>query len=403
MSTPLAPTADRVGSILCVNAGSSSLKVARFEIAQTGDQTGDQAHQAASVLVEGVGRGSGRWSRRDATGAVTAARDEVIPDQAHALQLALDALGSVGHEPADAVGHRVVHGGRNLVEHVVLDAGVLAQLKAAVPFAPLHLPAEIEAIEVIAARWPSMPQVVCLDTAFHRALPTVARRLPLPAWVDAEGVRRYGFHGLSYEYVVERVGAGVLGRAIVAHLGSGASLAAIRDGRSIDTTMGFTPAGGVIMATRTGDLDPGALVFLAREHGLNPDALESLVNREAGLLGVSGHSADMVELQRLAPTDADAALAIDMFCTSAAKSVGALTTVLGGLDTIVFTGGIGENAADVRARICARVAHLGVVADESRNAASASVISTDASPVMVRVLATDENFVIARTVARLVR
>ena len=392
----MSAAAGPISSVLCINAGSSSLKAATFAVGQ-----GSRARQVASVLVEGVARETGRWTVRDSSGAITDQGADAVRDQAHALHLTMDALAAAGHGAPDAVGHRVVHAGAALVDHTVLDEGVLAQLRAAVPFAPLHLPAEIEAIEVITARTPSTPQVVCLDTAFHRTLPLVARRLPLPAWVDAEGIHRYGFHGLSYEYIVEHVGAAVLGRAIVAHLGSGASLAAIRDGRSIDTTMGFTPAGGVVMATRTGDLDPGTLVYLAREHGLDAEALEELVNRQSGLLGLSGRSADMVELLRLEPTDADAALAIEAFCVSVAKSIAALSTVLGGIDTIVFTGGVGEHATEIRARVADRVAHLGVTLDPDRNEAHAAVITTDDSAVVVRVVATDENLVIARTTARL--
>lgn len=386
--------------MLCVNAGSSSLKVARFE--ELGGNGGEeQPVQTASVLVEGVGRETGRWTVRDRAGTVVDRGERAIADHADSLHLAMDALERTGSGAPDAVGHRVVHGGTQVPDHAVLDDRVLAGLRAAVPFAPLHLPAEIAAIEAIAERSPATPQVVCLDTAFHRGLPPVARRLPLPAWVEEEGVHRYGFHGLSYEYIVSHVGAAALGRSIVAHLGSGASLAAIRDGQSIDTTMGFTPAGGVVMATRTGDLDPGTLVYLAREHGLDADALEALVNREAGLLGISGRSADMQALTRLAASEPDAALAVEAFCVGVAKAIAALTTVLRGVDTLVFTGGIGENDAAARAQIIERVGHLGITADPARNAAHAEIISTDAGPVVVRVVATDENLVIARTAWRL--
>lgn len=384
-------------SVLCINAGSSSLKAAAFRADE------GELRQVASVLVEGVTREAGRWALRDESGTVVRSGDEVVADHATALHLTMDALTDAGLGEPDAIGHRVVHGGAQLVDHAVLDAHVLAQLRAAVPFAPLHLPSELEAIDVVTARAPGTAQVVCLDTAFHGTMPAVARRLPLPRWVDDEGIHRYGFHGLSYEYVVEHLGAATLGRAVVAHLGSGASLAAILDGRSLDTTMGFTPAGGIVMATRPGDLDPGTLIHLARTHGLDPDALETLVNRESGLLGLSGHSADMVELTRRAPHDADAALAIDAFCRSAAKAIGSLATVLRGIDTVVFTGGVGEHAADVRSAILERVAHLGVTVDAARNEAHAEVISDDASPITVRVVATDENLVIARTAVRLLR
>jgi acetate kinase len=231
-------------------------------------------------------------------------------------------------------------------------------------------------------------------------MPAVARRLPIPAALDRAGVRRFGFHGLSCEYVVGAVGADALGRAVVAHLGSGASLTAIDAGRSVDTTMGLTPTGGVVMATRTGDLDPGVMLHLAREHGLAPDALEHLVNQQSGLLGLSGTTGDMrALLEARRSGDTAAALAVDVFCTSVRKHVGSLAAVLGGIDTLVFTGGIGEHAPSVRAIACAGLAHLGIVLDLDRNERSDGVIS--GGDVTVRVVATDENLVIARHAARL--
>jgi acetate kinase len=241
---------------------------------------------------------------------------------------------------------------------------------------------------------------VCFDTTFHRTMPAVARRLPIPAALDRAGVRRFGFHGLSCEYVVGAVGADALGRAVVAHLGSGASLTAIDAGRSVDTTMGLTPTGGVVMATRTGDLDPGVMLHLAREHDLAPDALEHLVNQQSGLLGLSGTTGDMrALLEARRAGDAEAALAVDVFCASVRKHVGSLAAVLGGIDTLVFTGGIGEHAPEVRALACAGLAHLGIVLELDRNQRSDAVIS--GGDVTVRVVATDENLVIARHAARL--
>jgi acetate kinase len=340
-------------AVLCVNAGSATLKCARYELAG------------------GVPREVGRAD---------------VDADSRALDDALARLGD-GLDP-DVVAHRVVHGGPRLDQHSLLDDRVLAELRRAIPFAPLHLPSELAAIDAVARRMPAVRQVVCFDTTFHRTMPEVARRLPLPEAFDRAGVRRFGFHGLSCEYVVGMVGAEALGRAVIAHLGSGASLTAILEGRSVDTTMGLTPTGGVVMATRTGDLDPGVLLHLWRAHDLDADALEDLVNRRSGLLGLSGTTGDMrALLDALDRGDANVALAVDVFCASVRKHVGALATVLGGLDTLVFTGGIGEHAPGIRQRVCEGLAHLGV--------------DGDTGPVRVRVVATDENLVMARHAARL--
>jgi acetate kinase len=245
-------------------------------------------------------------------------------------------------------------------------------------------------------------QVACFDTAFHRTMPAAARRLPIPARFDAAGVRRYGFHGLSYEYVVGSLGAAARGRAVVAHLGSGASMAAIREGASVDTTMGFTPAGGLVMSSRSGDLDPGVLVHLLRTEEHDADDLERIVERESGLTGVSGRTGDMRELLECRGDDADAALAVDMFCTRVRMQVGAYAALLGGIDNLVFTGGIGERSAPVRTEICAGLEHLGVEIDEARNRDDAAVVSPDGASCVVRVVPTDEELVIARHAARLV-
>jgi acetate kinase len=354
-------------SILCVNAGSSSLKCARFEVADGEPREVDCAE---------VDAGPG------------------------ALDTALGSLTGDGQEQPDVVAHRVVHGGPELAEHCIVDARVLAALRAAIPYAPLHLPAELEAMDTTARRIPDAMQVACFDTTFHRTLPSVARRLPIPIDLDRDGVRRYGFHGLSCEYVVGAVGPDALGRAVIAHLGSGASLTAIVAGRSVDTTMGLTPTGGVIMATRTGDLDPGVLLHVARARGLDADQLETLVNHESGLLGISGTTGDMrVLLDARVAGDAAATLAVDAFCAGVAKHVGALTTVLGGLDSLVFTGGIGEHAPPVRELVCDRLVHLGVAVDQVRNERSDPTIGRGA--VAVQVVHTDENLVIARHAGRL--
>ena len=273
---------------------------------------------------------------------------------------------------------------------------VLADLRAAVPLAPVHLPAALACIEAIRARHPDVPQVVCFDTAFHRTMPAVSRRLPLPRALHERGIRRYGFHGLSYEYVVATIGATALGRAVIAHLGNGASMVAVRDGAAVDTTMGFTPTGGFMMGTRSGDLDPGVLVHLMTHEGCDAAAIERLVDREAGLLGVSGSSADMRTLLERRATDPAAAEAVELYCHQLRKQIGALAAVLGGLDTLVFTGGIGEHAAPVRAEACSGLEHLGVRVDPERNARHDTVISAPGAACTVRVVPTDEDRMIAR-------
>jgi acetate kinase len=328
--------------ILALNCGSSSLKYAAFE--------GER--RSAGAAVGGIGVEGGHATH------------------AEAVHAALDGL-----RPPDAVGHRFVHGGPKLLEPVRIDDAVLELLREAVPFAPLHLPPALSAVEAVARRYPHVLQVACFDTSFHRSLPEVARRFPLPASVDALGVRRYGFHGLSYEWTTSELS--LPGRVVIAHLGNGASMCAVKDGVSVDTTMGLTPAGGFMMGTRSGDLDPGVVVFLLET--MSREQIGRLVDHESGLLGVSGTTSDMKTL--LASEDPRARLAVEMFCYQARKSVGALAAVLGGLDALVFTGGIGEHAAEIRDRICGGLAHLGRFA--------------------VHVMAADEERVIARHVRRL--
>jgi len=306
-----------------------------------------------------------------------------------------------------AVGHRVVHG-LTRDQPARVNAALVAELRRITPYAPDHLPVELELIEAVRRRHPRLPQVACFDTAFHRTLPEVARVLPLPGRCRRRGVQRYGFHGLSYEYLaseLRRLGDPAIrrGRVILAHLGNGASLAAVRDGRSVETTMGFTPAAGLVMGTRSGDLDPGLVAFLARAQGLTPPAFDRMVNHQAGLLGLSGTTADVRTLNRRAKRDRRAALALEVFAYQAAKWIGALTAVLGGLDTLVFAGGIGENDAGMRERICARLGYLGVRLDPGRNRRNAAVISRSRLAVRVRVIPTDEEKMIARSTGRLLR
>jgi acetate kinase len=278
---------------------------------------------------------------------------------------------------------------------------LLAELRSLIPFAPLHLPSAIQCIEAVRAHFPDLPQVVCFDTAFHRNMPELAQRFPLPRELWYDGVRRYGFHGLSYEYIVSALGTEGRGRLVIAHLGNGASLAAVRDGRSMDTTMGFTPTGGVMMGTRSGDLDPGVLLHLMNEMGYTPHQIDDLVSRHSGLLGLSGISPDMKTLLEQRDREPHAAQAIELFCYQLRKQIGAFAAVLGGLDDLVFTGGIGERAAPVRAEVCHGLEHLGVIVDDELNAVHAEVISRPGSACTVRVIPTNEDLMIARHVREL--
>jgi acetate kinase len=349
--------------ILCVNGGSSSLKVALYQLT-AGSET-----MIGQEIVE-------------------------TKDASSKIRAVLDALEARRFPAPDAVGHRLVHGGPHHLRAQRIDAPLLASLRLAVPFAPLHLPAEIRAIEAVADKYPRLPQVACFDTGFHRDMPEVARRLPLPWALYDQGIRRYGFHGLSYEYVVETLGAHLAGRAIVAHLGSGASMVALKNGKPVDTTMGLTPAGGFMMGTRSGDLDPGVLFHLI-DLGYSPRDLDRMLSHESGLLGVSGSTSDMKALLARRGNDQRAALAVEMFCYQVRKTIGALTAVLGGLDSLVFTGGIGEHAAPVRSRICMGLQHLGILIDTARNERAEGVVSSSDSPCTVRVIKTNEERTIA--------
>ena len=372
--------------VLCLNAGSSSLK---FSVWDGEDPLGDGE-------VEEIGRpGALAWLRphRGETRRLSGR----WADHGEAVAAIFALMGEhVLPEPA-GVGHRLVHGGQRHVAPERVTSALIAELRALIPLAPLHLPSGLAGVEAVAARFPTMPQVVCFDTAFHRDLPEVARRLALPrALADAGGIQRFGFHGLSYEYVMERLGPAGRGRVVIAHLGNGASMAAVRDGRPVDTTMGLTPAGGFMMGTRTGDLDPGVLVYLMRERGYDAERLDRLVNKESGLLGVSGVSADMKTLLERRERDEGAALAVAMFCYQVRRQVGAFAAALGGLDTLVFTAGIGERAAPVRAEICEGLGHLGIRLDPARNAAHADRVSAEESGCQVRIVPTREDLMIAR-------
>ena len=387
------------GRVLTVNAGSSSIKFALFD-------AGNPPRRTLAGAVERIGFADA-FLRASGPDRPDERRPLPAGDPAQAAVGLVDWLDGLGElDRVAAIGHRVVHGGPSHFEPQVVVPELLADLRAAVPLDPAHLPAEIRLIEAMTLRLPGVPQVACFDTAFHRDLPAPARLLPIPRRYAAAGVRRYGFHGLSYSYLLEelerRAGTEAAhGRVVLAHLGSGASMAAVRGGRCIDTTMGLTPAGGLVMGTRTGDLDPGILVHLLRTEKLSADDLDRLVNRESGLLGVSETSSDMRDLLARQGTDPRAAEAVELFCYQARKWVGALAAALGGLDTLVFAGGIGENGPEVRARICDGLGFLGVRLDADRNAGRDRIISTEDGPCAVWVIPTDEASMIARAVFRL--
>jgi acetate kinase len=290
-------------------------------------------------------------------------------------------------------------------EPEIISQSLLDDLRRYITFDPDHLPGELELIEQVRARYPQLPQVACFDTAFHHNLPRVARLLPIPRRFDAMGIQRYGFHGLSYAYLMQALEqvagkSSAQGRVILAHLGNGASLAAVRNGQSIDTSMGFTPGGGIPMSTRTGDLDPGVVEFMMQHEQLTTQQIKYLINHESGLLGVSETSSDMRDLIKLESTDHRAAEAVALFCYQVKKYIGAYAAALSGLDTLVFSGGIGENAATVRARICDGLEFLGIEIEEQNNASNAAIISAKTSKVVVRVMQTDEELMLATTVCR---
>jgi acetate kinase len=359
--------------VLCLNSGSSSLKFAVYQV-------GREERRVAGGAVERIG----------ANGHASAVRE---------VFAALDAQGLAA---TAAVGHRVVHGGSELSSPQRVDDKLLTTLRRLVPLAPLHLPSEIAIIEAVTRERPSVPQVACFDTAFHRGMPVSAQRLPLPRALWDDGVRRYGFHGLSYEYVLWKLDDAARGRLIIAHLGNGASLAALRDGHPVDTTMGLTPLGGLVMGTRPGDLDPGVLLYLMQAKGYDPQRLAALLNEESGLRGISGSTSDMKSLLERRGSDPRAADAVAIFCTSARKHVGAFAAVLGGVDTLAFTGGIGERAGAVRAEICRDLGYLGIRLDAGKNDANAEVITASSSTCTVRVVPTEEELIIARHTAAVV-
>lgn len=389
-----------MGEILCLNAGSSSLKFALF-----GSEAHGEPQPLASGKIENIGL-EPHLVAHDANGKTIAEQRWMKADAATHETLLADLLERIQKQVGKdliGVGHRVVHGGMDFAVPVRIDDDVLIRLDALCPLAPLHQPHNLSAIRAIQALRPSLPQIACFDTGFHHGQPAVATRLALTRALEAEGMRRYGFHGISYEYIARQLGEIdpllLGGRVIAAHLGNGASLCALKDGRSIDTTMGFTALDGLVMGTRCGTLDPGAVLYLFQEKGMSTDAVEHLLYNESGLLGVSGVSSDMRAL--IESDDPRAEEAIELFTYQIARQTGALASSLGGLDAFVFTAGIGENAPEIRSRVGQRLGWLGVEIDEEANRCNAPVISTPSSRVTVRVIPTDEERMIAIHTAEL--
>jgi acetate kinase len=383
--------------VLTINGGSSSIRFAVYE-------AGDTPRLRLAGKIDRIGSRGTTLMVNDPAGIPQVPRRLAAADHRTAVGFLLDWLeAQLVFSSVKAAGHRVVHGMKHSDPERVTPK-LLAELHRLTPYAPDHLPREIGLIEALRKRYPKLPQVACFDTAFHRTMPRVAKLLPIPRRYAAKGVERYGFHGLSYSYLMEELSrldpAATKGRVILAHLGNGASLAAVRHGKSIDTSMGFTPTAGLVMSTRSGDLDPGLIYYLARTERMTAARFQQMVNQESGLLGVSAISADLRDLLARDAADARAAEAVALFCYQARKWMGAFAAALGGLDTLVFAGGIGENAQLIRKRICEGLGFLGIALNPKRNAKSAPLISRDGGRVNVRVIRTDEELMIARSVIR---
>jgi acetate kinase len=385
--------------ILTINGGSSSIKFALFEAE-------DAPRRILAGTVERIGLPGTAMRVKGSDPADSFSRRATALDHTAAAGIVMDWLEERGaRDGLTAVGHRIVHGGPNYSEPQRITADMVEELRRLSPFAPDHLPAEILLIEALQRRHPGLPQVACFDTAFHHDLPRVARLLPIPRRYEAQGIRRYGFHGLSYQFLMEELtrlagSEAAQGRVILAHLGNGASLAAVRGGKPMDTSMSFTPTAGVPMSTRSGDLDPGLAWYLARSEEMSAKQFHEMVNSRSGLLGISETSPDMRNLLESEAQDVRAAEAIAVFCYQVKKWLGSFAAALGGLDTLVFAGGIGENAPAIRSRICDGLGFLGIDLEERLNAANEGVISAAASRVAVRVIRTDEEYIIAKMVGR---
>lgn len=389
--------------ILTINAGSSSIKFALFETDGSLATT-----PSVSGQIDGIGA-SAKLIAKDHVGKHEVAL-ALVGDQESQHRAALDFLLSwfTEHETGweiVAVGHRVVHGGERYAQPMVLDAEVLAALDTFVPLAPLHQPHNLNGVRALSTLLPKVPQVACFDTAFHRSNPAIAQMFAVPRWVTAEGVRRYGFHGLSYEYIArvlpEHIGERAQGRVVVAHLGNGSSMCGMVDRKSIASTMGFTPLDGLVMGTRPGNIDPGVLLYLMDNKQMDAPTLTRLLYKESGLLGVSGLSQDMRTL--LAADSAEAKEAIDLYCYRIVRELGSLVMAIGGLDALVFTGGIGEHAAEIRRRVCASLGWLDAQIDDAANARDAIDIGQPASRIALRVIPTNEEWMIAHHTRALIQ
>ena len=386
-------------SILTINGGSSSIKFALF----------DADHKLKRIMagsIERIGLPQATFAVKGSNKADNFTRSVTAPNHTAAVGLLMDWIEDrIRRGELTAVGHRVVHGGPKYSEPQRITTEMVEDLHQLLPFDPEHLPEEILLTEAFHRRFPHLVQVACFDTAFHHNLPRVAQLLPIPRRYEAQGVRRYGFHGLSYAFLMEELArvAGpqaAHGRVVLAHLGNGASLAAVLDGKSMDTSMGLTPTAGVPMSTRSGDLDPGLVWYLTRTEKITAKKFNEMVNFQSGLLGVSETSSDMHDLLEHETENVRAAEAVALFCYQVKKWIGAFAAALGGLDTLVFAGGIGENAPVVRARICDGLGFLGIEIEEKQNKIGAMLISAKASRVAVRVIHTDEEWMIAKTVCR---
>jgi acetate kinase len=369
-------------------------------------RAGDPPVRELSGLIDRIGSSSDTVMSIQTGDGGTERRIVTARDHASCLEPMMESLNDrLAREPLLAIGHRVVHGGRDYREPQRVTSAVMEELQRLSPYDPEHLPAEIALIRECTGRYPDLPHIACFDTAFHRDMPTVARLLPIPRRYEQQGVQRYGFHGLSYAFLMKelaRVGrpGEASGRVILAHLGNGASMAAVKGGQSIDTTMGFTPTAGLPMSRRSGDLDPGLISYLARTEGMSVGRFQRMVNSESGLLGISESSSDMRDLLKEEDTNPKAAEAIALFCYQAKKTIGSFSAALGGIDTLIFSAGIGEHSPVVRARICEGLEFLGIVLDRTRNEDAAPVISQEGNPVTVRVIHTDEEREIAESVVR---
>jgi len=376
--------------ILALNSGSSSLKFGLYRVGSV------RIEVLLSGEAESLGDKKGKFVARDSRNGILRSESAPIPSQREAIVRIARLLDDSKMPVPVAVGHRIVHGGPRLRRHCLIDDEVLRQLEAAIAFAPLHIPSALSVIRFAREHFPATSQAACFDTAFHANLAEVARVLPIPRELQLEGIQRYGFHGLSCESIVRQLADELPDRLIIAHLGNGASVTAVKAGKSIDTSMGLTPSGGVIMSTRCGDLDPGVLVYLMREKKFDVAMLEELIDRRSGLLGISDLGGDMRSLHKAASSNADARLAIQMFCYSVRKQVAAMIAALDGVDLVVFTGGIGENDEEVRAAICRGLSWIGVSLDEARNGSANNPVNDSASRCSVRVLPSQEDEQIAR-------